>query len=211
MKSVLSLIFVFSLFGFSSFGYTTQFSDPKNIMETLNGFIGSKNFQTDLACHSEVNYFAPVVQAELACSPDGCYSFYQTNSILQTMGIVDDCTGEGVNINFDNGRVWEVSKANFDSHKGNMAWLFLETLSDFIGYDGNVVVTGMTPTTYTLSDGTIIDAMNLTLDFSLPNHVGTPFQGLVTVLKTSTAIGQIARFRLGTQTWIRLENFSKTK
>lgn len=211
MKSVLSLIFLSNFFGFSSFAYTTQFSDPKNIMESLNTFIGSKNFQTDLTCQSEVNYFAPVVQAELACSPDGCYSFYQTNSILQTVGVVDDCTSESVTINFDNGRVWEISKADFESHKGNMAWLFLETLSDFVGYDAKVVINGITPTTYTLSGGVVFEAMNVTVDFTLPNHVGTPFQGLVTVLKTSSAIGQIARFRLGTQTWIRLENFTIAK
>jgi hypothetical protein len=186
---------------------TTPVVDRNEALAKADAFLGSTAFETELPCESKAQYFTPVQTVEyFACDDLGCGAGYTSLDTNESMAQVANCTTEGVSIYFENGKIWDLSKSEYEANHQNIARLFLSNLSQYIGYTGDVTITESAPTQYTLGNGSKIEAMNLIGQFHLPGAKYS-FDLIVTIVKDAPGVAKIARLRIGTQTWIRLKEF----
>lgn len=180
--------------------------DPKNVLSQVDLFLGEQNFETTLVCESKARYFAPVQQADLGCDDSGCWSGYQTIESAEGNFEVHNCSADAVSIYSDTGYIWDISKADFEAVHGNMIRLFLPTVSDIFGYEGTVTLDSVVAAQYTLPSGIKLPAVNIQGEFRFPGAKYS-FPLLVTVVKSAPGVAQMARLRLGNQSWLRLKEF----
>lgn len=202
-----NFIFFLSLFAFQIlWAEPNAVHDPKNVLAQVDKFLGSQSFESSLVCESKARYFAPVRVADLGCDEYSCWSAYQTQDTAEGNMEVHNCSPESVSIYSDDGRAWDISKAAFEAAHGNMLRLFLPTLGDFFGYAGEVTLEKATPAQYTLASGAKLEAMNVEGKFRLAG-MKPSYSLLLTVVKSTPGVAQIARVRLENQSWLRLKEF----
>lgn len=201
----LIIVFLFT-FSNSLWAEETVVKDPNNIFLKVDEFLNRQDFSETFKCDTKARFFYPVRSVQLACSEDGCGGIYQTDDSFEVENTVSNCTESSVSIYGSDGRIWDILNSSFQAHNKNIARLFLNNLSNYVGYEGDVTVVSADAAKYTLPTGVSLEAMNVNFKFHLK---GAPysFQGLMTVLKNGSGVSQVARFRLEAQTWFRLKQF----
>lgn len=206
MKALSALVsFLFVVLSSSVFAqWVTPIEDPRDLLQNVDTFVGTVNFESQFQCGSKATYFTPVLSAELYC--EGGIS---TASAEWSGGDAEvlNCSSESASIYYSNGKIWDLTKEIYQSNHQNAARLFLMNFSNFIGYDGTLKITAVEKAQYKVPDTEkIFAAQNISGEFLMaPGCEPHPF--LITVLQGTPGVAQIARVRLDDTTWIRLKGF----
>lgn len=199
--ALLSLV----LFSSASFAINNPVTDEKNVLLQVDSFLGHSGFESLLTCGKKAQFSTPLKKAELGCDDSGCWSLFESMDMAESAAEVANCSADAVSIYFDNGKIWDISKADYDSAQGNLARLFLTQVSNFIDNEGSVKVTGAAAAKITLVSGQVVEGMNIQAQFYLPGHTEHFYPMIISVMKTDNGAAQVVRFRFDSQTVIRLK------
>ncbi len=203
------------IMGFGSFSEAqTVIEDPNHLLDQLDQFIAPVlSFEDEFTCGDVAVFDHPVDTCQIGCADIGCYSSCQSQPKIATH-TVSQCSSSQISIFSDDSENVDFTSDEFSSMKGNLVKKFMQNLSTYISASGKVVLTKMEPVTFTLVPGQAgspsYSAMNLSGQFYVEGFQdGPPI--LFTVLKDVPGVAQLARFRLGSDTWFRLKSVQKVK
>lgn len=199
------LIFLALSVSISAFSKETLIKDPNHILEKVDQFLPTQKFEDAFVCSTKAQFFSPVKSVELGCGEDGCSALFQSDPAAESEWEVSNCKSESVSIYANDGVLWDISTVLFQKYK-NAAKIFLTNLESYIGYEGEVKITSFENATYKLTSGKTFASLNVHFQFYLKGEP-RPFTGLISVIKDSPSVAQVARFRLENTTWFRLKEF----
>lgn len=197
----LGLIFISSV----SIAQTNPVIDEQNVLAQVDTYLGHQNFETTMACGSQAQFSTPLIKADLGCDDSGCWGSYESMDHQESSAQVGGCSADAVAIYYDNGKIWDISKTDYDQAKGNLSRLFMSQVSNFIDNEGSVKVIEAAPAKITLVSGQVVEGMNIKANFYLPGHTDRGFSMIVSVMKSPIGLSQVVRFRFESQTVFRLK------
>lgn len=211
----LNKLFLSVLFFISSTALArTEVVDPQNLLQKVRDFVGVRPFAETFRCGDHAAYSAHVISCEeVKCEGDGCWQACTTVSdpkgALVDRSVVN-CTDDSAQIFIDlSGDMEDLLKSEFDAAGGTAPDLFMATLDRRTTYlNASLFIQSVQPAQYTLARGTKnerkIEALNITAEFG--EKATSRFTVIMTVVKDAKGVGQMARLRIGDQTWFLLQD-----
>jgi len=186
----------------------TTIKDPNDVLGRADQFLAAPSFEENLKCGSTALFTQLIQDCQYECGEFGCGGICTgiNNDITRT---VSECTPDGVKIFGEDGLILDISRTLHEQTHGNLARPFLAQLEAFIQAKGEITLDRATPTTYKLAPNTpqekALPAVNIEGRFRLDGTTPGDMDLLVTLVKGTPGVAQIARFRIMNETYFRLK------
>jgi len=215
---------IFSLLLLSVTGWSqTTVHDPFGVLPQIRAFSGTTPFQNSFRCGDVAILDAFVIscrQWEVSGSEQqGWQVSSECMHVADPEGVrvrreVYNCTPDSVSFLLDaTGDSTDLTRTDFERNGLNVGESFLSQIAAFSGYSqAELTLQALESTQYTLRRGTSrelrVPAIHVRGQLGEPGKMGV--EVLITVIRDSPGVAQIARFRMHGKTWFLLYDFEVT-